>query len=255
LEPSPVPPVSPPEATPRVPRRLIFRFLILVVLVGTGFALLRWSPLGDYLTGEKLSATIDMLRDSWWAPVALIAAFVILCPLGIPASPMVIAGGVIFGVVLGSFYNILGTFLGAMASYFLGRWLGRDFVVHLAGKRLKKVERAIGRRGFWGLVGVRFLPLPFALVNYCAALAGVRPGMFLVSTLIGLMPTQIIFTYFADTLSRAATGERSGIYLQLGAAGLLLLLLSLVPQIWNGQQRRRKLRGHRDRRRGRGRLD
>ncbi len=234
-----------------MPRRLLVRFLILVVLVGTGFVLLRWSPLAEYLTGEKLTEIIEMLRANRWAPVALIAAFVILCPLGVPASPMVIAGGVIFGVVVGSFYNILGTFLGATASYFLGRSLGRDFVVHLAGKRLKKVERAISRRGFWGMVGVRFLPLPFALVNYCAALAGVRPGLFLVSSLIGLMPTQIIFTYFADTLSRAATGERSGIYLQLGAAGLLLLLLSLLPQVWTVQQRRRKLRFHRERRRGR----
>lgn len=247
MELSPVP----PEAAPRVPRRLIFRFLILVLLVGTGLALLRWSPLGEYLTGEKLRATIEMLRDSWWAPVALIAAFVILCPLGVPASPMVIAGGVIFGVVVGSFYNILGTFLGGAASYFLGRWLGRDFVQHLAGKRLKKVERAIARRGFWGMVGARFVPLPFALVNYCAALAGVRPGLFLVTTLIGLMPTQIIFTYFADTLSRAATGDRAGIYQQLAVAGVLLLLLSLVPQIWTGRQRRKRLRVHRERRRGR----
>lgn len=248
----PVPPASSPEAAPRIPRRLIFRFLILVMMVGTGFALLRWSPLADYLTGDRMMEVFDTLRSSWWAPAALIAALVVLCPLGVPASPMVITGGVIFGVMAGSFYNILGTFLAGAVSYFLGRWLGRDFVVHLAGKRLKKVERAIARRGFWGMVGIRFLPLPYALVNYCAALAGVRPRVFLASTLIGLTPTLILFTYFADTLSRAATGDRSGIYLQLATAGLLLLLLSLVPQIWTGRQRRRKLRDLRDRRRGRG---
>lgn len=248
-------PTAPPgpetAAAPRVPRRLLFRFLILVLLVGTGFALLRWSPLAGYMTKDTLISTFATLRSSWWAPFALIAAYTILLPLGVPASPLVVAGGLVFGVVQGAVYNVTGTFLGAAVTYFLGRWLGRDFVVHLAGKRLKKVERVIARRGFWGLVGVRFLPLPFALVNYCASLAGVRPGLFLTTTALGTALPVILFTYFADTLSRAATGDRSGIYLQLAAALLLLLLISFIPPYWTGRQRKRKLQTRREERRGR----
>lgn len=250
-------PTAPPgpaaTTAPRIPRRLLFRFLVLVLLVGTGFALLRWSPLASYLSKEALTSMFATLRSAWWAPLVLIAAYMVLLPLGIPASPLVVAGGLVFGVVLGSIYNVTGTFLGGAVSYFLGRWLGRDFVVHLAGKRLKKVERVISRRGFWGMVGVRFLPLPFALVNYCAALAGVRPGLFLTSTALGTALPVILFTYFADTLSRAATGDRSGIYLQLAAALLLLLLISFIPPYWTGRQRKRKLHLRRTERRERGR--
>jgi uncharacterized membrane protein YdjX (TVP38/TMEM64 family) len=234
-----------------VPRHLLLRFLVLVVIVGAGFAVLRWTPLADYLTVEKVSAVLSHLRGAWWAPLALIASYVILCPLGVPATPMMIAGGVVFGVVMGSVYNVIGVFLGGAATYYLGRGLGRDFVLHLAGNRLKKVERVIARRGFWGLVGARFLPLPYPLVNYCAALAGVPPGLFLMTTAIGLIPGVTVFTYFAALLTKAASGNRSGIILQFAIASVLLLLLTFIPQVWTMRKRRTRYREIREMRRAR----
>ncbi len=225
-----------------MPPRLLFRFLALALIVGTGFAVLRWTPLADYVTFEKVSALLTQLRGAWWAPVALIVSYVILCPLGVPATPMMIAGGVVFGVVEGSIYNILGVFLGGAATYFMGRGLGRGLVLHLAGNRLKKVERVIARRGFWGLVGVRFLPLPFPVVNYCTALAGVPPGLFLTTTAVGLIPGVTVFTYFAALLPKAASGKLSGIVLQFAIASFLLLLLTLIPQIWTMRKRRARYR-------------
>lgn len=238
-----------------MPRHLLVRFLILVAIVITGFLVMRFTPLADHLTVEKISGLFDQLREIWWAPLALIAAYVVLCPLGVPASPLMITGGIVFGTVLGSAYNLLGTFLGGSATYFLGRALGRDFVLHLAGNRLKRVERVIARRGFWGMVGVRFMPLPYPLVNYCAALAGIRPALFLTTTAIGLVPGIILFTYFAATLSQLAEKDRGSVYLQFAAASLLLLLLTVIPQVLAGRKRRARHRLILAQRTGRNRLD
>lgn len=231
-----------PHAAPRLPRRALLRFLALAVLVAGGFVVVRFSPLADALTVEKISAVLDQLRQAWWAPALLIAAYIVLCPLGLPASVLMITGGVVFGVTRGSVYNIVGVFLGGASTYFVARSLGRDLVVHLVGKRLKKVERAIARRGFWSLVGVRFLPLPFPLINYCCALAGVRPALFLTTTFLGIAPTVVLFTYFADALSRAATGDRGGVLIQLAVASLLLLAATLVPQVLQARKRRERYR-------------
>jgi uncharacterized membrane protein YdjX (TVP38/TMEM64 family) len=234
----------------RVPRHLVLRFLVLVAIVGIGFAVLRWTPLADHLTVEKVSTLLDRLRDAWWAPVVLIASYLILCPV-MPATPMMIAGGLVFGPVWGSLYNIIGTFLGGTVTYLLGRGLGHDFALHLVGARLKKIERLIARRGFWGLVGVRFLPVPYPLVNYCMALTGIRPALFLTTTAIGLIPGVTVFTYFASLLTKAASGDRSGIILQFGVASLLLLLLSFIPQMWMMRKRRERYRQVRQKRQGR----
>jgi len=235
------PPELPPA--PRFPRHLLLRFLALVLIVGTGFAVLRWSPLAGYLDKDAILALFERLRGTWWAPALLILSFVVLCPLGVPATPMLVAGGMVWGVLWGSVYNVLGTFLGGAATYWLGRVLGRDFVFHLFGRRLRRVERMVGRRGgFLSMTGIRFLPVPFALVNYCAAFVGIRPGLFLSSTFAGLAVTVPFFTYIAHALSRAATGERSGVYAQLGVAMFLFFLITFLPRLWLARKRREKYR-------------
>jgi phospholipase D1/2 len=246
--------VIPPEhhRERRIPRHLLLRFIALVVIVGTGFAVLRWSPAAAYLNKEAILALFDRLRDTWWAPALLVLSYLVLCPLGVPATPMMIAGGMVWGVLRGSVYNVVGIFLGAASTYWLGRVLGRDFILHLFGNRLRRVERMVARRGgFWSLAGVRFLPLPFALVNYCAAFVGIRPGLFLGSTAVGLAMTVPIFTYFAYMLSRAATGDRSGVYMQLGVAMVLLMMVILLPRLWQGRKRKERYRALLDRRQGR----
>jgi uncharacterized membrane protein YdjX (TVP38/TMEM64 family) len=234
-----------------VPRHLLLRFLVLVAIVVTGFAILRWSPASQYLTVEKVSALLDQLRSAWWSPLVLIAAYVVLCPLFVPASPMMIAGGIVFGPLWGTLYNITGTFLGGSVTYFLGRALGRDFVRHVLGHKLKKVEQRIARRGFWSLVGIRFLPIPYPLVNYTAALAGVRPALFLTTTALGLIPGNLVFTYFASLIPKAASGDRSGLIVKFVSATVALVLLTAIPQIWAARKRRERLRELRARRRER----
>ena len=226
--------------TPRVPRRLLLRFLALVVIVVTGFAVLRFTPLHQYLTFEKISALFTELRASWWAPLALIGLYIVLCPLGVPASPMMLAGGMVFGFIPGFLYNLTGTWLGGVFTYLLGRILGRDFVQHLAGNRLKKVERAVARRGFWSLVTLRLLPIPYPLVNYCAALAGIPPGLFMVTTVLGLIPANLLFAYFASSLVNLAGPERDKIYFQFAITIGLLVVLTVAPQIWMARKRKER---------------
>ncbi|HEX7181006.1 MAG TPA: DUF309 domain-containing protein [Thermoanaerobaculia bacterium] len=236
---------SPPRLSPapRVPRRLVIRFALLVVIVLAGFAAMRWSPLGDLLSKEAIISTLERLRGAWWAPVALIASYVVLCPLGVPPSPLMVAGAVVFGPVFGALYNTAGVFLGTCSMYFVGRLLGRELIVHLLGRRIKRVERAIARQtGFWSLAGIRFLPLPFLLVNYCAALAGIPAGLFFAASLAGFVLTIPIFNYFAWSVANAATGDRSGVYVQIGIAFALLIALTLAPRLWTMYKRRRRYR-------------
>jgi len=240
-------------------RSALLRFLLLPVLLAGGYAAVRWTPLAGYLSGPALLAAIAGLRQAWWAPALLVGGYLVLSPLGLPATPLMIAGGVVFGGAAGSVYNVLGVILGGAASYFLGRLLGRDFVRHVAGRRLRKVELAIGRRGFWNLVAVRFLPLPFPLVNYGAALAGVPPPLFLASTAVGITPTVTIYTFFFAAVARAMAGRRGDLFTQISAQLprlavpiALLVAVTLVPQWLRARRRRARLLELRTARRQRG---
>lgn len=238
---------SPPELEPvrgaglaALPRRAVLRFLLLVALLALGFAAFRWSPLAQYLQPERVTALLEDLRRSWWSPLALLGLYAVLCPVGLPASPLILAGGFVFGTVTGGLLNFVGTFLGAATSYYAGRLLGRDLVEHLAGERLRKVERMLNRRSFWALTRIRFVPVPFPIVNYGAALAGVRAPLFLAASALGLAPAVFIYTFFASALARATAEERGAVMVQMGLAVLAVLALSFLPTLIRGWSRRRR---------------
>lgn len=239
---------APHHGAPRLPRRLLVRGLLLVAILAAAFAAVRFTPLRDSLTREVLVALLATLRAAWWSPLALVGLYVVLAPLGLPMTPLIVAGGAIFGTAWGTLYNLLGAFLGATASFLVGRYLGRDLVVHLARGRLDRVEKLLRRHGFWALVRVRFLPLPFALINFGAALAGIRLPVFLASALVGLAPSMLLYTYFAAALSSAAADARGAVARNLGLALGALLLLTLLPNLVKACTRRRRYRRHRARR-------
>jgi uncharacterized membrane protein YdjX (TVP38/TMEM64 family) len=212
---------------------------------------LKLSPLGSHLNPKDLLGYFQQVRQSPWAPAALVVAYLVLCPIGLPASPLMVTGAMLFGVVWGSCWNILGAFLGGTLTYFLGRFLGRDFVAHFAGKHLTKIEKQISRRGFWGLVGVRFLPIPFAVVNYTAALVGIAPALFLPTLFLGLILPNVLYAYATDVVYHAAGGDHSHVYLKLAIAFALLAGLMFLPQVIVGQKRKKRLAEIRTMRRGR----
>jgi len=82
------------------------------------------------------------------------------------------------------------------------------------------------------------VPAPFALTNYCAAFAGIPYGLFVGSTAVGLAITTPVYTYFADILAHAASGARTGIYIQFAAAIALLIAATLTPRLLRARKRR-----------------
>ncbi len=241
-----------PSATPsrRLSRRALLRFLALALVLAAAYAVLRWPPVARYVSREALIGTFEALRQTWWAPPAFIAATAVGCTVGVPATALVVVGAMVFGLARGMVYNILGTFLGALLSFELARTLGREFVAQLVGPRLRRVEKLLNRRGFWALVRIRFIPLPFPLVNYGAALVGIRLPVFAVTTALGLVPAIGATTWAAAALFTATVGERKGVLLNLVLAFGLFLSLTLIPTAIRRWQRARRYRELLARRRG-----
>lgn len=234
-EPAPAPPA---KKTP--PLRLVLRFAVLVAIVVGGLALARFTPLAGYLERDRLVAALAALRDAWWSPLALVGLYLGAAPLGLPVSPLLLGGGAVFGAAKGTVLNVLGLFLGAAASYFVALLLGRELIAHFLGKRLKRVERAFERHGFWPLVQIRFIPIPFAVVNYGAALAGVKAPLFLLATAVGLVPSTLVHTYFASALVSAGPGEHLALLIQYGVAIVSLAVATSVPTLLTRRQRKQR---------------
>jgi len=162
--------------------------------------------------------------------------------MGIPTSPLMAAGAVVFGTAFGSLYNYLGSILGAALSFYLARGLGHELILHLFGNRLKRFEKTLERHGFWAIVRIRFIPVPFPVVNFGSALVGVKPGTFLLASALGLIIPIPIWTYLWSSILGVAGGDDAAhagrnVALALG----LFLLLSFAPRWLSALRRKRAL--------------
>lgn len=215
-----------------IPARAWIRFALLASLLVLGFALVRFSPLREYLELERAVAALDLLARNPMAPVILVVLWVIAATFGIPVSPLVFAGGAVFGTLWGWIYSLIGATLGAAITFWIARQLGHELVAHWLGEeRLRRVEDLVGRHGFWTVSRLRFAPLPFALVNTGAALAGMRLPLFVAASILGLAPSLWVYNYFSHALVAATAADRSGVWRNLFLALAAFLAITLLPPL------------------------
>jgi len=165
-----------------------------------------------------------------------VAAWGVLTTFGFPALPLIIAGGALFGTLLGTLLSLVGTLLGALGGYVLAHRFAPGLAARWVGKRvtaLKAGERAT----FWALVQLRVMPVvPFGAVNYAAGVAHVRLPPYVASTLVGQLPSTVLYAYLADRVV-AAAGHRGSIG-EVVAVSVALAVVSLVGALWSASSRR-----------------
>lgn len=203
----------------------------MVVLLLAAYFLFRDSSLSSALEFDRIQARLVDIRSTWWAPLALIGLWALLSPLALPATPLMLAGGAVFGPWLGTLYNWIGAIAGAATTYFFARLLGHDLVAHLLGEdRLSRLEERISAYGFWALAGIRLIPVPWPAVNFAAALSGYPFGRYLAATMVGIGPILFVFSLFASSLVDVA-GDSDRAVVQFVIA-LSVLALFGVLRIW-----------------------
>jgi len=224
---------------PAPSRAIVVRFVVFALIVVGGFLALRTDAVRSQLEIENLTTTLERLRGvPLIAPLYVIVSAVLLA-VGFPATVLVFAGGAVFGAVFGFFLAYAATFAGALLSFVLARTLARDLVVHLLGDRLTRLEGMLERHGFWALFRMRYVPVPFAVTNYGASLAGLSFSTYAWSTAAALVPVTFLYTYFAASLIDVASAERAGVLRNLLFATLGVLALSFLPPRISAWRRKR----------------
>jgi len=221
-----------------VPLSLLVRAVFLMSLMIATVVLATSTSLAEHFNEEQLMLWLAAFRQAWWSPVLLLGLYV-LTSFGLPAGPLLIVGAS-FGVLYGSIYNVAGLLLAAITSFLIAKVLGRAFVVHITGNRLRRAERNLHRFGFWPLVQTRFLPFPASVVNFGAALTGVPLRLFLAASVVGFLPSTVIHTYFiAELMTNEAKDRILTAVLYLGAFVIFNLV---IGGPWIREQLKRRKR-------------
>ncbi|HMB17231.1 MAG TPA: VTT domain-containing protein [Pelovirga sp.] len=179
-------------------------FVTVIALMVLLAILWRWSPLGEWLTMDSLAAMADAIRESPMSTPFVLAIYVIGSCLMVPVTVMVLATALSFGPYTGFALAFCGSLLGGLASYLLGRWLGRDVVHKLAGEKVNRLSRKLAHRGWLAVALVRMIPIaPFTIVNMVAGSSDISTRSFLIGTAVGMGPGILAIMLFEGALEHA----------------------------------------------------
>jgi len=219
----------PRDAQASVVRRLSPALILLAGLLALAAAW-RWTSLGEQVDLGALAAMVAALRGSPAAPLAVLGAYVLAGLLVVPVTAMVAATVIVFGPWLGLLYAATGSLLSAALTYTLGRALGRNATRRLAGPRLNRLSRRLGRRGLIAVVAVRLIPIaPFTIVNMVAGATHIGMRDFLLGTLLGMAPGILVTAFFVDRVAAAVRDPGAGTLAVL--AGVLLVAVAAVAAL------------------------
>jgi len=210
----------------------IARLLLLLVIVG-GIVL-------AFIYREQFDATAleQWVQNAGPAgPLLFMAIYTIATVFFLPGSVLTLAGGALFGPVLGTFYNLTGATLGAVLAFLVARYLASDWVEQKTGGKLKQLKQGVEAEGWRFVAFVRLVPLfPFNLLNYALGLTRIRLTHYLIATYLFMLPGAIAYTYLGYA-GREAIAGGEGLIQKALLALALLAVVAFLPRLI-GQLRR-----------------
>lgn len=166
-------------------------------------------------------------------PIVFMLIYIVGTVFFLPGSVLTLAGGALFGPVLGTFYNLTAATIGAIISFIAARYVAHDWVENKTGGRLKSLKQGVEGEGWKFVAFVRLVPLfPFNLLNYALGLTKIKLSHYSIATYICMLPGAIAYTYLGYVGREALAGDEAIIQkIMIGIA--LLAVVSFLPSVIN----------------------
>lgn len=210
------------------------RVVLLVLLLAASLAVVLVLRRGGWLEPARIGALAVRLRrghdPSVTAPL-FVLAFGGAAAIGVPATPFMLASGVLFGVRLGAALSVVAAVAGGVGGYGVARLFGRGAVDRFV-RRHRHLERLLRANAFWTMLRVRLVPVvPLAVGNFVAGVARMPLLPFVAATVLGVTPFAVIYAYLASTLLWGAESTQRHALWNLAAGSLALVAISYLPTV------------------------
>jgi pyruvate/2-oxoglutarate dehydrogenase complex dihydrolipoamide dehydrogenase (E3) component/uncharacterized membrane protein YdjX (TVP38/TMEM64 family) len=186
-------------------RKKLLLIAVLVLLVGAFVAF----DLGHFLSLPYLkSRRLEFAALYAERPLLVIAAYfvvyVAVTALSLPgAAIMTLAGGAVFGLLVGTLVVSFASTLGATLAFVTARYILRDSVQSRFAARVAEIDKGIAKDGAFYLFTLRLVPLvPFFVINLVMGLTAMRVAVFSGVSQLGMLAGTIVFVNAGTQLAK-----------------------------------------------------
>lgn len=157
------------------PAKFVYIALALTLFSSTAFFFHKYAP--------QIISFVEQL--GWLAPVLFIIIYCLATILFVPTMVITLAGGALFGPILGTLLNLLGATWGAACSFLITRYFSENWLSKNKNGNVMKFVRGVEQKGWISVAVLRLFPIvPFNLVNYGLGMTGIRFRTYLFTTFI-----------------------------------------------------------------------
>jgi uncharacterized membrane protein YdjX (TVP38/TMEM64 family) len=198
------------RAAPRFSVRRLLPLIAIVAALGLILAM-GWHR---HLSVESLVRHHGVLQhfvaqNKLAALAGYIALYIAVVALSVPGAVfLTVAGGILFGALLGGTAAALGATIGAILIFLIAKSALGEQLSRRAGPLADRLAEGFRADAFSYLLFLRLVPIfPFWLVNLVPALAGVRLRVFATATAIGILPGTFAFAFVGAGLTSVIAAQ------------------------------------------------
>lgn len=183
------------------------KILILALIVGVMVAYF-YFDLGRFLNLEYLKTQHERFQllynsNKLTFVLGFSLIYIIATSLSLPgAAVMTLAGGALFGLIIGTIVVSFSSTVGATLAFLASRYLFRDMVKNKFGDRIEKINKGLEKDGKFYLFTLRLIPIfPFWLINLAMGLTPIKTLTYFWVSLVGMLPGTIVYVNAGTALS------------------------------------------------------
>lgn len=210
--------------------------LSIVAVLTLGLALFLPLGLDAYPDINALKNHYAELQDwyfdaPWTVRGVFFGVYVLAASVSLPGIVLLtLAGGAVLGFGWGLLLVSFASSMGATLSFWMARYLFRDWAVLRLGSRFKMLHAGMEREGALYLLSLRLIPLvPFIAVNMAMGLTRIRSGTFYAVSQIGMLLSTAVYVHAGTQLAHLQSTADILSPDMLGALVLLGLMVGGMP--------------------------
>lgn len=215
-------------------KKSILKILITVGVVATVYLVLRAYGVTDDIRLENVPKIKTWVEGfGRIAPLVYIGLYLVSTVFFLPGAPVTILAGFVFGPLWGIFYASVASIISVSVAFLIARYVARDLVAGWVkdNAQFRKIDEQVEEQGWRIVMFTRVVPIfPFNLQNYAYGLTRIRFPTYVLVSAIFMLPGTAVFVQLGGAFVRGE-GNIWKTLLYLGIAGVLLLLLSLIPKL------------------------
>jgi uncharacterized membrane protein YdjX (TVP38/TMEM64 family) len=187
----------------------IVQKIVIGCAIVLGIIAFRHFDLGQYLSLEYLKMSQANFQALYLENPGLVVAaymgiYIAVTALSLPgAAVLTLAGGALFGLVVGTVVVSFASTIGATLACMVSRFLLRDWVQRRFGDKLATINNGIEKDGAFYLFSLRLVPIfPFFVINLAMGFTRMRLLTFFWVSQVGMLAGTIVYVNAGQQLAK-----------------------------------------------------